>query len=544
MKANKLSALLEAQQRVIEEIALGAELEVCLRSICEHIESIIDSPDAKSSILLLEGQQLRHGAAPRLPTAYCEAVDGIVIGPSVGSCGTAAFTGQQVIASDIEHDPRWSDYKSLALEHGLRSCWSTPIVSSRQKILGTFAIYYSQVKAPDRFHLDLISRFTHLSSLAIEKQQNVAELRTSENYSRTLFETSPIGLALCRLDGQLVDINPAYANIIGRSVKETLALSSRDITPEKYKEKDLFQLEKLELTGAYGPYEKEYIHKDGHLVPVRLSGMYLERNGECFIWSSVEDITQQRDSEQVLRRTQKMDAIGQLTGGIAHDFNNILGIVMGNLQILQKQCASDNEALERIESALKGTRRGAEITRRLLRFSRIETQGSKLTDVNSIIRNLDELVAKSLTVSINLQTQLSNDLWRVSVDPGDLEDAMLNLSLNARDAMPEGGTLKIETQNKVLSDRDVTCNPGNKSRDFIMISVSDNGIGMTDDVRDRALEPFFTTKQHGAGTGLGLSMVYGFVQRSGGQIKIYSEPGNGTAFHLFLPKAEEDEQAA
>jgi len=253
----------------------------------------------------------------------------------------------------------------------------------------------------------------------------------------------------------------------------------------------------------------------------------------------LDDITEKNRSEAVLRRAQKMDAIGQLTGGIAHDFNNILGIIMGNLQLLEMTYTGGDKALERIKNALKGAQRGAEITQRLLNFSREKDQSIVQTDVNSIIGNMDDLITKSLTMSIEVETHFSDDLWLVNVNPGDLEDAILNLSLNAKDAMPEGGILIIETSNKVLDESQVIRSPDSSAGDYVMISISDNGIGMTDEIKERVIEPFFTTKEQGKGTGLGLSMVYGFVQRSGGHLKIYSELGKGTTFHLLIPRLED-----
>ncbi|MBT4890961.1 MAG: response regulator, partial [Rhodospirillales bacterium] len=244
--------------------------------------------------------------------------------------------------------------------------------------------------------------------------------------------------------------------------------------------------------------------------------------------------------EQQFRRSQKMEAVGQLTGGIAHDFNNILGIVMGNLQILQRMVGKDAKATDRIDVALKGVMRGADLTRKLLGFSRMEAHGTKLTSVNEFIENLEELLSKSLTVAIKVEHHLSADLWKVEVDPGDLQDTILNLALNARDAMPDGGRLVIETANKVLDEKYVRHNPQYQVGEFVMLSVSDTGHGMTPEIRERVLEPFFSTKEEGKGTGLGLSMVYGFVQRSGGHISIYSERGEGTTVNLYLPRGNED----
>ncbi len=415
-------------------------------------------------------------------------------------------------------------------------------MSSQQKILGTFAIYYSEVKEPDDFHLDLISRFTHFSSFAIEKQQNEAGLRDSENYRRTLFENSPVGLALCRVDGTLVDINLRYAEIIGRSVEETLQLSYWDITPEKYKDDELIQLESLESTGAYTNYEKEYIHKNGHLVPVRLSGMYLERNGDTFIWSSVENITKQRQNEEALRRSQKMEAVGQLTGGIAHDFNNILGIVLGNLSLLEREVEGNAKALKRIEKIDKAGHRAADLTKQLLSFSRKQDIKVEPTNINHLIQKNNNLICRSLTPEVEMEQYLFEELWLTEISTGDFEDVLLNLMINARDAMPEGGKLTIETSNSILDESYCSQNLGISDGEYVQLIISDSGTGIVSDVLEHIYEPFFTTKPDGEGTGLGLAMVYGFISRSKGHIKVYSEIGIGTTFRLYLPRKKAPSQ--
>jgi|GEM_PF-1127693 len=249
------------------------------------------------------------------------------------------------------------------------------------------------------------------------------------------------------------------------------------------------------------------------------------------------DITDRKQLEEQVRRAQKMEAVGQLTGGIAHDFNNILGIIQGNIELLA-ETIHEETPLHYINNAQKGIDRGGDITRKLLGFSRKGTRKFDIVSVNSTLVNLKGLIARSLTAYINVEIDLSDDLWPVSVDTGDFEDAILNLSLNARDAMPNGGSLVIETQNKFLDDDVLNQYPSSHSGEFAMVSVSDTGIGMSEDTKERVFEPFYTTKEHGKGTGLGLSMVYGFVQRSGGHLNIYSELGKGTTIHMFFPRTK------
>lgn len=366
------------------------------------------------------------------------------------------------------------------------------------------------------------------------------ELSRLKDYNRRLFDVSPIGLALCRMDGSLVDVNFKFADIIGHNVQDTLNLDYWQITPKAYLDQEQEQLALLDSTGEYGPYIKEYIHKDGRLIPVKLTGKIIIQDGERFIWSSVEDITEHKQLEAQVRRSQKMDAIGQLTGGIAHDFNNILGIALGNLELLQDRVTTDERAAEFCRQAMMAVNRGAEITKKLLRFSSKDSGGSGLISVNDCIRNLESLIARSLTAYVRVETNLADNIWAVEADTGDFEDAILNLSLNARDAMPDGGVLDIETTNKVLDEDYVKYSPHGRTGEFVKISVGDSGTGLSDEVREKMFEPFYSTKDTGRGTGLGLSMVYGFVQRSDGHLDVYSEMGKGTTISIYLPRAREN----
>lgn len=250
------------------------------------------------------------------------------------------------------------------------------------------------------------------------------------------------------------------------------------------------------------------------------------------------DITDRKQLEEQVRRSQKMEAVGQLTGGIAHDFNNILGIIQGNLELLG-ETELNGKGHHFVANAQRGVDRGADITRKLLGFSRKDARKVETVSVNVILVNLEELIARSLTAYIDVETQLSDDLWPISVDAGDFEDAILNLSLNARDAMPDGGSLIIETKNKTLDNDYAQRNPNSRAGEFAMVSISDTGVGMSDDTKERVFEPFYTTKEHGKGTGLGLSMVYGFVQRSGGYLNTYSELGKGTTIQMFFPRSKD-----
>ncbi len=249
------------------------------------------------------------------------------------------------------------------------------------------------------------------------------------------------------------------------------------------------------------------------------------------------DITEHRQTEEALRRAQKMDAIGQMAGGIAHDFNNIISIIQGNINLLEQQIASDDKAKKRIESIRHSSERAAKLTRQLLSFSRHEAFSVKATNVNEVISSIDNLITQSITPQVEVEYHYDKDLWLTDIDPGDLEDALLNLVLNARDALNGRGKLTIETYNSTLDKNYCMHNPGVVAGDYVQLTVSDNGSGITQEQQVHIFDPFYTTKEQGKGTGLGLSMVFGFVKRSGGHIKVYSEPDIGSTFRLYLPRS-------
>jgi PAS domain S-box-containing protein len=287
-----------------------------------------------------------------------------------------------------------------------------------------------------------------------------------------------------------------------------------------------------------------------------MEGWRVRKGGERF-WASViinamhdeeghllgfakvtRDLTERRAIEDQLRQMQKMEAIGQLTGGIAHDFNNMLTVISGNIETLQRQLERDDPTAHRlIAAAMRGIERATTLSHRLLAYSRRQPLDPKPIELNRLIIGMSDLLTRTLGENIKLESVLSGGVWQVSVDPNQVENAVLNLALNARDAMPEGGKLTIETANTHLDEGYARAHTEVTAGQYVMLAVSDTGVGMTNDVVQKAFEPFFTTKQLGEGTGLGLSQVYGFVKQSGGHVKIYSEPGEGTTVRIYFPRA-------
>jgi signal transduction histidine kinase len=242
-------------------------------------------------------------------------------------------------------------------------------------------------------------------------------------------------------------------------------------------------------------------------------------------------------AHEALRQSQKMEAVGQLTGGIAHDFNNMLAVVIGSLDLLGRRLgAGDARAKRYVDAAADGARRAALLTQRLLAFSRQQPLRPEPIDANRLVAGMSDLIRGSLGSDIRLETVLAAGGWRVHADPNQLENVLLNLAVNARDAMPEGGRLTIETQNAHIDARYAAANLGVPAGQYVLMAVTDTGSGMPQEVIAKAFDPFFTTKEVGKGTGLGLSQVYGFVKQSGGHVKIYSEPGQGTTVKVYLPR--------
>lgn len=379
-------------------------------------------------------------------------------------------------------------------------------------------------------------------------ETSFSALRESEQYNRMLFEQSPIGLALNYIDGQFVDVNPAFAKIIGYSAEELSRMTFWDITPKDQHEKEIQQMQDLKTSSPTALFEKEVIHKDGSYVPVQISYHLLAREGLEFIGTSMQDISERKSSElalaksdEQLRQSEKMRAVGELTGGVAHDFNNLLAVVIGNAELLEERFAEDAPERTHIKTLISAATRGAELTRRLLAFSRKQMLTPKVTDVQALVDNMAVMLKRVLGETIEISTHCEKNLWKSEIDQGQLENAILNLAINSRDALKASGSgsgrLVIEVSNAIVDEEMASEQDDAIPGKYVMLSVSDNGSGMPREVLERVFEPFFTTKPVGEGTGLGLSMIYGFVKQSGGLVTVYSEEDVGTSVKMFLPRA-------
>ena len=336
---------------------------------------------------------------------------------------------------------------------------------------------------------------------------------------------------------RFIQVNRGARGNLGYSEEELRALTPVDLKPEFTRESFEDMLQPLrEGTQKFLIFQTVHRRKDGttYDVEVRLQLSHAE-NPPVFV-AIIQDISDRLAMEEQLRHSQKMEAVGQLTGGVAHDFNNLLAVILGNLDALEEKVRDKPDLYALVRPAIRAVERGTALTARLLAFSRKQALRPRAVNLNDLMTNMVELLRRTLGATIAIEAMSGKDLWPCEVDPVQLENALLNLAVNARDAMPEGGKLTIETANVRLDDEYAAAQaeviPGN----YVVLAVSDTGAGMPPQVLKHVFEPFFTTKEVGKGTGLGLSMVYGFVKQSGGHVTIYSEPGKGTTVRIYLPR--------
>jgi len=653
--------------QVLESIAGDQALPQVLEGLVRAIEEYV--PDIKGSVLLLDatGKRLRHGAAPSLPDDYNAAIDGIQIGPCVGSCGTAAYEKRLVIVEDIQTDPLWADFCDLAGKHGLRACWSQPIIDHEGAVLGTFALYYQQPRRPTEAELELINTAAHIARIAIRRKLAEEALYVSEErwkyalegatdgvwdwnavtnhvfYSQRWkkmlgFEEHEIGNTLHEWDKRVHPDDRAYVYAeINKHFEGKTALyvsehrvqckdgsykwildqgkvvswtddgkplrvigTHKDITERKRAQEDLLRslsllTATLESTadgilvvdtgGKIVSFNQKFVDMwripasiiasrddnqalafvldqlkdpEGFLKKVRelyaqpeaegndilefMDGRVFERYSHPQrlagttvgrVWS-FRDITEQRNLEEQFRQAQKMESLGTLAGGIAHDFNNILGIMLGHASLLGELPADPATIKKNTEAIIKAGKRGAALVKQLLTFARKADVVFESVLLNDIVNELSKLLAETFPKTITISLDLEANLPSITADATQLHQVLLNLCVNARDAMPNGGTLTITTRRQ---SGEITRNrfPKAAMREYIALTVADTGTGMDEATRSRIFEPFFTTKERGKGTGLGLSLVFGIVESHNGFVAVESVPGKGTVFHLCFP---------
>ncbi|MCW8962697.1 MAG: PAS domain S-box protein, partial [Gammaproteobacteria bacterium] len=383
---------------------------------------------------------------------------------------------------------------------------------------------------------------------ALDKARaHAMEASENEQYLQAVMDNIGEGIVTIDCNGFITSFNSNAQRIFGYGKNQLVGSNISVLMPEADRKRHEMYTRnsKLTYTRIMGR-DRNIIgqRSDGSQFPMEIHvAPIIRHNKEGFV-GVMRDISERMEAEKSLRRAQKMEAVGQLTGGIAHDFNNILSIIFGNLYLLKRELSVDSTAYDLVTNVKQSSERGADLIKQLLGFSRNKIEQEVVSDINQLITDMGELIERSITPEIVVKNQFHEDLWKTRIDPGDFQDTLLNLVINARDSITGNGSITLETSNVKLDSDFCARHSIGIPGDYVMLEITDSGSGIPDDVQERIFDPFFTTKEVGKGTGLGLAMVYGFIQRSTGHILVDSTPGTGTSFKLYLPRSNELDEIA
>ncbi|MDQ6963081.1 MAG: response regulator [Mariprofundaceae bacterium] len=509
----------------------------------QSLESIIlmyekDVSGLRASILLRKGNHLHHGAAPSLPDEYCQAIDGVKIGPNVGSCGTAAFLAKRVIVSDIATDPRWEPYKELALPHQLCACWSEPIINLQGNVLGTFAMYYDSIKTPNEQDLATISAGASLALLAIEHDQQASQLKKLNDALLQAGES----IMVTDNNGVIEYVNEAFTKATQYLPEEVIGHNPRILQSDKQSDAFYQRMWTSILTTGEWRGDLWNKRKGGEIYPERLHIRAMKDANERIInyVGTFSDISEQKAVEEAFRQTQKMEALGTLVGGVAHNFNNILAGITGTLY-LARQVGSTDEVKPYLDSIDSLSWQAADIIAQLMAFSHQDHQQFSKLNLSDILKEAYSTSKLGIPEDIQLNADFSDEKLFVHGNSAQLQQVLMNLITNARDAVKKSKKRSIsvslhscdQAQQHKLDDQLCSSHSG-----LACLKVEDSGTGMDEETLTQVFDPFFTTKEVGEGTGLGLSMSIGTIEQFGGKIEVKSTRHGGSVFSVYLPLVE------
>jgi PAS domain S-box-containing protein len=537
-QTDRLSQIVEIQRDVA---AADLDLQAVMTLICRRTERLIGCDGA--AVMILEGDRLVFGADSGVVTDSWVGHEelkhsGLEV---VGSLtGWALLNNQSLVCNDMQNDIRAN--RAICDRDGVRAMILVPLRHGETPI-GVLQIVGSRpnmfvdedLRTIELLSVVLSAAMSHASEFEAKRLQVDALARL-----RTIYEGASIGITRVDMEGRVLDANPAYEELIGYSTAELRELPPGKTThPEDWRAHAALHDELIAGKRDSYRYEKRYMRKDGEPVWCQLTAV-LERDPAgrpSVVMAMIEDISERKEAEDQLRQSQKMDAIGQLSAGIAHDFNNMMMGVLGYAEIARGEVEEGSRAENCLAKIEESAQRAATLTRQLLAFGRRQTLQVHAIDLNELVSETVSLLSRVVGEQTELVPVLAPALMRVQADATQIQQVLFNLVLNARDATPDGGTVTVETRNVELPADDLTHIELPAGR-YVVLAVTDTGIGMTADVKERLFEPFFTTKGVGEGTGLGLPSVYGIVKQSRGDIEVISEPGEGAAFRIYLPATD------
>ncbi len=484
----------------------------------------------------LRSSKIWHLDDPKALEAFRNVSEDTRFAPGIGLPGRVQESGEPAWIVDVTRDENFPRARK-AQDIGVKSGLAVPILVERE-VRGVLEFFTTEALEPDKEVLDVLYHVGMQLGRVSERMAAQRELRESEARLKEAQRIARLGHWDLTADGKLYWSDEVF-RIFGIEQSEfdgTSGLFYDRVHPD---DRELVKKATDEAWASRSPYNCTHriVKPDGEIRTVRECAEIISDETGKPVRSSgtIQDITEMVAIEERLRQAQKMEAVGQLTGGVAHDFNNLLAVIQGNAELLAEGGGSENAMMQAV---LRASRRGAELTHRLLAFSRQQPLQPQATDLAKLVGSMTGLLKRTLGETIEIETAAKHGLAQVMADPGQIENALLNLAINARDAMPEGGKLIIECQDARLDEAYVARNPEAVAGDYVVLAVSDTGSGMSAEVQAQAFEPFFTTKEVGQGSGLGLSMVYGFAKQSGGHVTIYNEKGQGTTVKVYLPRAE------
>ncbi len=536
----------ESRTRLLKEVAVAANeakgadeaLLVALERVCDFTKWPVGHVyvPARDGTKDLDPTKLWHLDAPERFGVFKEVTERTRFAPGIGLPGRVLATGQPAWIVDVTKDPNFPRAK-LAKNIGVRGGFGFPVLVEKE-VLAVLEFFSAEAETPDEALLEVMAQIGVQLGVVMDRKRSEESLRRSEQQYRDLVEHATYGIYRSSREGRFESANPALIEMLGYESEDELlgAGLAMDVYAE-LRQRGLLIGEHRETERIEG-LEVEWKQKDGTPMTVRLSGRAV-RNDEgelqCFEMIA-EDVTDRRTLEAQLRQSQKMEAVGRLAGGVAHDFNNLLTVIVGESEMALADLPEDAPVREGLDEIRQAADRAAGLTRQLLTFSRRQIIEPTVFSLKDLVRDTDKMLGRLIGEDIELVTRTEPDLGSVEADRGQMEQVVMNLVVNARDAMPKGGKLVIETANVTLDEEYAASHADVKAGDYVALSVSDSGTGMTEKTMAHLFEPFFTTKEKGLGTGLGLATSYGIVKQSGGHIGAYSEVGIGTTMKAYLPR--------